>query len=50
VGEGAYVGAGSVITEDVPPQALALGRARQVIKPDWARKRRAQKSGGKTTA
>ncbi len=47
VGEGAYVAAGSAITEDVPPYALALGRARQVIKPDWARKRRAQK--GKTS-
>jgi bifunctional UDP-N-acetylglucosamine pyrophosphorylase / glucosamine-1-phosphate N-acetyltransferase len=40
VGEGAYVAAGSVITEDVPPQALALGRARQVNKPGWSRKRR----------
>jgi len=38
---GAYVAAGSVITEAVPPEALALGRARQVVKPDWARKRRA---------
>jgi bifunctional UDP-N-acetylglucosamine pyrophosphorylase/glucosamine-1-phosphate N-acetyltransferase len=40
VGEGAYVAAGSAITEDVPAQALALGRARQVNKPGWAAKRR----------
>jgi bifunctional UDP-N-acetylglucosamine pyrophosphorylase/glucosamine-1-phosphate N-acetyltransferase len=40
VGEGAYVAAGSAITEDVPPHALALGRARQVVKPGWAEKRR----------
>jgi bifunctional UDP-N-acetylglucosamine pyrophosphorylase/glucosamine-1-phosphate N-acetyltransferase len=32
VGEGAIVAAGSVITEEVPPDALALGRARQVTK------------------
>jgi len=40
IGEGAYLAAGSVITDDVPADALALGRARQVIKEDWARKRR----------
>lgn len=45
VGEGAYVAAGSAITEDVPPYALALGRARQVIKPGWARKRREGREG-----
>ena len=36
VGQGAYVGAGSVITEDIPAQALALGRARQQNKKEWA--------------
>jgi bifunctional UDP-N-acetylglucosamine pyrophosphorylase/glucosamine-1-phosphate N-acetyltransferase len=44
VGEGAYIAAGSAITEDVPAGALALGRARQVIKPGWAEARR-QKAG-----
>ena len=36
--DGAYIGAGSVITDDVPESALALGRARQVVKRDWKRK------------
>jgi len=40
VGAGSYVGAGSVITDDVPKDALALGRGRQVVKPEWARRRR----------
>jgi bifunctional UDP-N-acetylglucosamine pyrophosphorylase/glucosamine-1-phosphate N-acetyltransferase len=40
IGDGAYTAAGSVITEDVPPDALAVGRARQVVKEEWARKRR----------
>jgi bifunctional UDP-N-acetylglucosamine pyrophosphorylase/glucosamine-1-phosphate N-acetyltransferase len=40
IGDGAYVAAGSVITREVPPDALALGRARQENKEDWARKRR----------
>jgi bifunctional UDP-N-acetylglucosamine pyrophosphorylase/glucosamine-1-phosphate N-acetyltransferase len=42
VGEGSYVAAGSTITEDVPKDALALGRARQVTKPGWAARRRAR--------
>jgi len=40
IGAGAYVGAGSVITQPVPPDSLGLGRAHQVIKEDWAKKRR----------
>jgi bifunctional UDP-N-acetylglucosamine pyrophosphorylase/glucosamine-1-phosphate N-acetyltransferase len=40
IGDGAYVAAGSTITEDVPEDALALGRARQVVKAGWARARR----------
>jgi bifunctional UDP-N-acetylglucosamine pyrophosphorylase/glucosamine-1-phosphate N-acetyltransferase len=45
IGDSAYLGAGSVVTDAVPPDALALGRARQVLKPDWAKKRRER--GGK---
>jgi bifunctional UDP-N-acetylglucosamine pyrophosphorylase/glucosamine-1-phosphate N-acetyltransferase len=44
VGAGAYVAAGSVITDAVPEDALALGRARQVLKESWAKKRR-EKAG-----
>jgi bifunctional UDP-N-acetylglucosamine pyrophosphorylase/glucosamine-1-phosphate N-acetyltransferase len=36
IGDDAYVGSGSVITHDVPAGALALGRARQVVKEGWA--------------
>lgn len=35
-----YVGAGSVITDNVPSDALALGRGRQVVKEGWVKKRR----------
>lgn len=38
VGQGAYIAAGSVITQDVPDGALALGRSRQTNKKDWANK------------
>ena len=41
VGDGAYVGAGSCITHNVPTGALAVGRARQFIKEGWAAARRA---------
>jgi bifunctional UDP-N-acetylglucosamine pyrophosphorylase / glucosamine-1-phosphate N-acetyltransferase len=36
IGDGAYVGTGSVITADVPEDALALARGRQVNKEGWA--------------
>jgi len=45
IGPGAYVAAGSVITQPVPADALGLGRAHQVIKEEWAKKRRALKRG-----
>ena len=38
VGKGAYVAAGSTITEDVPADALALARARQINKEDYVKK------------
>jgi bifunctional UDP-N-acetylglucosamine pyrophosphorylase/glucosamine-1-phosphate N-acetyltransferase len=44
IGDRAYLAAGSVITENVPADALALGRARQVVKPDWATKKRARQT------
>jgi bifunctional UDP-N-acetylglucosamine pyrophosphorylase/glucosamine-1-phosphate N-acetyltransferase len=39
VGQGAYVAAGSSITEDVPPGALAIARGKQVNKEGWVAKR-----------
>jgi bifunctional UDP-N-acetylglucosamine pyrophosphorylase/glucosamine-1-phosphate N-acetyltransferase len=45
VGDGAYTAAGSVITTDVPPGALAVGRARQRNIEGWV----ARKRGGSPT-
>jgi bifunctional UDP-N-acetylglucosamine pyrophosphorylase/glucosamine-1-phosphate N-acetyltransferase len=39
IGRNSYVAAGSTITEDVPPDSLALGRARQTNKEGWVRER-----------
>jgi len=40
IGKGAYVGAGSTITKDVPDGALAVGRSKQVIKEDWVKNKK----------
>jgi len=40
IGDGAYTAAGSVITDDVPPGAMAVGRARQRNIEDWVQRRR----------
>jgi bifunctional UDP-N-acetylglucosamine pyrophosphorylase/glucosamine-1-phosphate N-acetyltransferase len=45
--DGAYVGAGSCITRNVPAGALAVGRARQVTKEGWAGAKRARREAGK---
>ena len=40
VGDGAYTAAGSTITDDVPADSLAIARSVQVVKKQWAAKRR----------
>lgn len=47
IGKGAYIAAGSTITQDVPADALALGRAHQSTKEGWAAKRRETRSKAK---
>ncbi len=40
IGDGAYIAAGSTITENVPSDGLGIARGRQVNKPGWAAKKR----------
>jgi bifunctional UDP-N-acetylglucosamine pyrophosphorylase / glucosamine-1-phosphate N-acetyltransferase len=40
IGKGAYVAAATTVTEDVPADSLALGRARQIVKEGWAKAKR----------
>lgn len=44
VGKNAYVAAGSCVTDDVPADALALGRARQIVKEGWAKQKREERA------
>jgi bifunctional UDP-N-acetylglucosamine pyrophosphorylase/glucosamine-1-phosphate N-acetyltransferase len=44
VGKGAYVGAASCITSDVPEDALALGRSKQIVKEGWGKEKRAARN------
>jgi bifunctional UDP-N-acetylglucosamine pyrophosphorylase / glucosamine-1-phosphate N-acetyltransferase len=44
VGRGAYVAAASCITEDIPADALAIGRSRQIMKEGWAGEKRARRA------
>jgi bifunctional UDP-N-acetylglucosamine pyrophosphorylase/glucosamine-1-phosphate N-acetyltransferase len=46
VGRGAYVAAGSSITDDVPPESLAIARGKQVNKEGWVKKRKDAKGTG----
>jgi bifunctional UDP-N-acetylglucosamine pyrophosphorylase/glucosamine-1-phosphate N-acetyltransferase len=43
IGRGAYIAAASCITSDVPADSLALGRATQVVKEGWVKKKREQR-------
>lgn len=47
IGRNAYVASGSVITEDVPDEAMAVARGRQVNKPGWVAKWRETKGKGR---
>lgn len=52
IGDGSMIAAGSVVTKDVPADALAMGRARQEVKDgwvvEWRRRQQAEKDRRKS--
>jgi len=48
LGKGSYIGAASCITDDVPPDALAIGRGRQIVKEGWAKANREARAAAKS--
>lgn len=50
IGDGAYTAAGSVITQDVPPGALGVGRARQRNIEGWVERKRGTDNQGETSS
>jgi bifunctional UDP-N-acetylglucosamine pyrophosphorylase/glucosamine-1-phosphate N-acetyltransferase len=43
IGDGAFIAAGSTVTDDVPADAMAVARERQVTKEGWAKRYREKK-------
>jgi bifunctional UDP-N-acetylglucosamine pyrophosphorylase/glucosamine-1-phosphate N-acetyltransferase len=48
IGAGAYVGSGSVVTKNVPDDALVVGRSQQTVRDGWAKRFRELKLAGKS--
>ncbi len=44
VGKNAYIAAGSCVTDDVPADSLAIGRARQIVKEGWVEQKRKKRT------
>jgi bifunctional UDP-N-acetylglucosamine pyrophosphorylase/glucosamine-1-phosphate N-acetyltransferase len=48
VGRGSYIGAGTTVTEDVPPMSLTLSRSPQVIKEGWVEKKKSRQAAAES--